>query len=177
MIFDPFENRLCRDIRNQLSQNFLTAIQTKDTSIFLSAASTQKQKTLDPSQINYIDDRIKRYKMVLGQMDPLDQSNTGPDTAYPIARLLWDQHLFFECHEWLEPFWIEASGPEKKALQAIIRAAGAHVLFESNRLSGAEKSAQKAIALLQEYKAQIPALFKPNQLIQTLKNLTFPPVL
>lgn len=165
MSFDPFEDRLCRDIRNRLSEHFLTAVQAQDRDILINFAHTQKQKTLDPHHLNYIDDRIKRYEKVLNLAD---SESRGP---YPMAKLLWDQKLFFECHEWLEPFWINAAGPDKKALQALIRAAGAYVLLEANRISGAHKSAQKAIALLQEYKSQIPALFKPDQLIQALKNL------
>ena len=162
MIFDPFENRQCRDIRNQLSEFFLTALQTRDPSILTAVVNTQKQKALDPHHLDYIDDRIKRYEKVLNLADPKSQGQ------YPMAKLLWDQKLFFECHEWLEPFWINAVGHEKKAIQALIRTAGTYVLLEANRQSGAQKSAPKAIALLQEYKQYIPSVFKPDQLIQYL---------
>lgn len=168
MVFSPFENRLCRDVRNKLSEGFLSAIQAKRLDPVDEIALTLKQKKLAPWHINYIDNRLTRYITVLSQL------KSTPD-MFTTACLLWDQSLFFECHEWLEPFWNQAKGSEKKLIQALIRAAATYVLLEAGQESGAKKAAKKALAFLSENKAIIPPVFKSDLLILALSSLDAPP--
>lgn len=167
MGFAPFKNRLCRDIRNLLSNSFLEALGKERMDPVCKTALALKEKTLDPWHINYIDNRLARYQIVLTQLNP------GPE-IYTTACRIWDQSLFFECHEWLEPFWMKAKGNEKKLIQALIRAAATYVLLEAKRTSGAKKSAEKALAFLRVNRSAIPPIFKPDSLISALNHLESP---
>ena len=168
MAFSPFENRLCRDVRNKLSESFLSAIQEKQRGPVDGIVLTLKQRKLAPWHIDYIDNRLARYQNILSQL------KSAPD-IFTTACLLWDQSLFFECHEWLEPFWFQAKGSEKKLFQALIRAAATYVLLEAGQESGAKKSAVKALAFLSENRAIIPPVFKSDLLILALSSLDAPP--
>jgi hypothetical protein len=164
MSFSPFENRLCRDIRNRLSQSFLAAIGEKSMDPVRKTVLALEQQTLAPWHTAYIDNRLTRYQTIL-TLESL------PTDRFTTACLLWDQALFFECHEWLEPFWIQAEGSEKKLIQALIRAAATYVLLEAGRKSGAKKSAKKALAFLSANSSAIPSVFKAGPLILALKSL------
>ena len=168
MGFAPFENQLCRDIRNCLSKSFLEALVENRMDPVRKTALALKEKTLAPWHVDYIDNRLARYQTVLTQL----KSDPG---IFTTACLIWDQSLFFECHEWMEPFWIRAKGDEKKLIQALIRAAGTYVLLEAKRTSGAKKSAEKALAFLRMNRSAIPPFFKPDLLIAALNNIDSPP--
>jgi uncharacterized protein len=168
MEFAPFENRLCRDIRNLLSKNFIEALVENRMDIVSQTALALKDKPLSPWHIDYIDNRLARYQIVLTQL------KSDPE-IFTTACLIWDQSLFFECHEWLEPFWIRAEGNEKKLIQALIRAAATYLLLEAKRTSGARKTAEKALAFLRVNQSAIPPIFKPDLLISALKHLESPP--
>ncbi len=171
MSFSPFENRLCRDIRNELSQSFLAAILEKRMDRVHHTVLALEQKKLEPCHREYIDNRLARYQTIITSLEYV------PD-IFTTACLLWDQSLFFECHEWLEPFWIKAKGKEKKLIQALIRAAATYVLLEAGRKSGAKKSAEKALAFLSANRSDIPPVFKADLLIVALSTLdTRPPKL
>lgn len=164
-VFDPFKSRLCREIRNQLSESLLAAIEKKMMEGVIQTAARLKQQPLEPSHINYIDLRLARYSRILKTPD------RGPIF---MACQLWNEGLFFECHEWLEPLWINSMGDEKKMLQALIRSAGVYVLMNSNQRAGAEKSAQKAASLLMAQKKNLDQILLPDctsDLIQALKAL------
>jgi len=164
MIFNPFENRLSRDIRNSLAKSFLAAIQEKQIDLVHHTAFILKQKKLERCHSDYIDNRLAQYQVILIQLKSV------PDDIFTTACLLWDQELFFECHEWLESFWIKAKGNEKRLIQALIRAAGSYALREAGRDSGAEKSASKALVFLSANKSSIPPVFKPELLLQALSS-------
>lgn len=169
MSFAPFENRLCRDIRNDLAKSFLTAIQERCMAPVDSTILALKQQELAPWHLDYIDNRLTRYQTVLSHLE------STPTDIFTTACLLWDQALFFECHEWLEPFWIQAQGNEKKLIQALIRSAGTYALLEAGRNTGAKKSAEKALAFLTANTSLIPGIFASTRLIDALKSLDSPP--
>jgi len=160
LMFDPFEKRISRDIRNELSCYFIDLLIKKNRTVFKTKTAALKLKAPDTDHIRYIDERVVKYGICFRRVD------AGP---FEIARLLWNQELFFECHEWLEPLWLATDGTEKKAIQGIIRAAGAHVLDEAGRKSGSQSSARKALVLIRDHKADIPAPFNPEELIKDLK--------
>ena len=171
-MFDPFESRTSRNIRNQLSEIFISALSKKTPAPIGNTVHSLKKTAPDPDHHNYIDERLRRYNLILTRLPSCNPARDPLETA----RLLWNQNLFFECHEWLEPFWTKASGPRKKAIQGLIRAAGAFVLLEAGRLSAAESSAQKAIALVEDHGEEIRG-FHTEKLIRALKALsptTFP---
>ncbi len=88
-----------------------------------------------------------------------------------IALQLWNKELFYEFHELVEKEWMHTTGTEKKALQTLIRSAGAYILLNSGRKSGAIKMASKAIDDLKEYRNLIPRCFDVDLLIKRLSAL------
>lgn len=173
--FDPFQNRLCRDIRNDLSESMMEVIIKTDLAILTPIVKKYTNKDIEPYLHDYIDDRLNRYGKVIAQ---IKASEIRPDDTFAIAALLWDQELFFEVHEWLEKQWLKATGTGKIILQAVIRAAGTYVHLEHGRREGAKKMADKAVASLVQYQPMVPASFKVEVLIAKLKALDpVPPIL
>ncbi|MCG8567472.1 MAG: DUF309 domain-containing protein [Desulfobacterales bacterium] len=164
--FDPFEDRSCREIRNQLSQGFLKALECRELFPLEQARKAlAEQGAPAPFQLAWMDERMARYHWVLSR--PL----TALDTPLATAALLWDAQLFYECHEWLEEIWLDLKGEEKKAVQGLIRAAGAYVFVQAHRMETAQKTARKAHALIRDHREWIPAVFQPRLLMEKLDPL------
>jgi DUF309 family protein family protein len=53
------------------------------------------------------------------------------------AAALFDAHLYFEVHELLEPFWRDAEGGEREALQGLIQVAVGYQHLANGNLAGA----------------------------------------
>jgi hypothetical protein len=165
--FDPFESRLCRNIRNELSESLIEAIHSGDIGLSYAIAEKYMSVSIEPFIKSYINNRIMRYKAIFTQ---IQTANIQIHETYIIALLLWDQELFFEVHEWLEKKWRNSQGAEKIILQALIRAAGTYMHLECGRHMGAKKMASKAVASLSRYKESIP-VFNVELLIAKLKAL------
>ena len=164
--FDPFNDRTSRDIRNRLSEAFVTALGRLDIEPVRQEADTLKSlSTSTPKAYrDYIQDRVKRYGKVL------DRAATGQikDSKYQ-AILIWNAGLFFECHEHLETSWLNAEGNKRKALQGLIKAAGVFVHRELGRRNAAEKLSPKAVDLLECYRKQLYFIANLEDLIGSLK--------
>jgi hypothetical protein len=166
--FDPFHNRLCRNIRNELSICFINSIHKGDLSPVADAVEKYKSQDPEPFIGSYMDNRFMRYQSVVSDI----QSQHIPmEDTYGIACRIWNQSLFFEFHEWLELFWHRAAGTEKKVLQTLIRSAGVYLLLESGRMNGARKMAAKAAAGLSELQAIVPGSFDVARLIDKFSAL------
>ena len=163
--FDPFQDRLCRDIRNDLSQGLMAVLRSAEIGGLDSTVARYRARSLDPVQSDYLDERLARYQRVLAE---IKTAWISKDDTYGIAVLLWDQGLFFEVHEWLEAKWLVAGGPEKKLLQALIRAAGTYVHLGAGRLDGAQKMACRAVSTLTALKAMVPGVIDVDLLIAKL---------
>ncbi|WP_320045306.1 DUF309 domain-containing protein [uncultured Desulfobacter sp.] len=164
--FNPFEDRTDRDVRNFLGSAFVGALHKGDPAPVVQAISKLGQKTLpDPAQ-RYIKARYDQYSGVLTQIfaDPL----LGAD-IYAVASLLWDEALFFECHEWLEQNYRAVKGQEKKVLQAMIRTAGTFELLTYDRKRAAVSVAAKALSVLESDFSQVPESFKIQPKMTRLK--------
>ena len=57
--------------------------------------------------------------------------------ALDAAATLFDAHLYFEVHELLEPFWRDAEGGEREALQGLIQVAVGYQHLANGNLAGA----------------------------------------
>lgn len=173
--FDPFNNRLCRNVRNALSEGFKDALESRD---MLPVRRIAGFFFNDPQPMcvsAYIDQRLAAYDQVL-----TDVSRGRLDDPLDIAVAIWAQHLFFETHEYLEQFWMTAHGDEKKLLQAIIRAAGAYVHMEQGNHSAARRIAEKAVGVLElePFRSQLSTHTDAGLLLDKLKTLDpDPPVL
>ena len=166
ILFNPFEDRTDRDVRNLLGSAFIDALHKgNQTPVAQAVADLDRRQLPGPTQ-NYINARYDRYAAVLAQMssNPL----LGAD-IYAIAGLLWDESLFFECHEWLEQDYRAVQGQKKKILQAMIRTAGTFELLAYNRKKAAVSVAAKALAVLESHFLQVPESFNIQPKIVRLK--------
>lgn len=156
ILFNPFEDRTDRDVRNFLGGAFIVALHKKDPAPVDQVIWDLGLKKISQAAQHYVKDRCDRYSSVLAKMS----SNPMPGSdIFATADLLWDESLFFECHEWLEQDYRKLSGQEKKILQAMIRTAGAFELLAYNRKKAAASVAAKALAMLEFHELQVPASF------------------
>ena len=59
--FDPFNNRLARDIRNTLSKSFLESLAEKDASIFHKRAAEYLKQDLEQVYQEYVKTRLDKF--------------------------------------------------------------------------------------------------------------------
>lgn len=165
-IFDPFQQRKARDIRNTLSSVFSYCMKIEDISPMENIAEKLLRDESSTLYKLYIKDRLNRYQKCLSIIEG-DQIENPLEQAF----ILWDEELFFEVHEILEEIWMSASGDKKAALQGLIRAAGVYVLLKNNRIQGAAKMAAKAVTALEKYHKALN--FFPNRdlLLKKLRDL------
>lgn len=172
--FNPFEDRLSRDIRNSLSEAFSKAIETGDSHSLNLLVKHYLSQKMDPCYQQYISDRNTKYQKAKTAID-----NT---ITHPIGRAvtLWNLQLFFEVHEVLEHAWYNATGHYRGTLQALIRSAGVYIKIEYGFDDSASRIASKAIPVLEENIGLLQSFFSPTQLIDALKNIDtdkIPPIL
>ncbi len=171
-IFEPFQDRLSRDVRNALSRALALALAERNPAPFETAAASFLNRDPDRCYKDYIESRLNRYRLAfariqLGDQDPFRQ-----------GLVLWDLQLFFEMHEVLEHAWYHAEGNRKTVLQAMIRAGGVYVKLEYGYTRQAAKIAAKALSVLENNTALLGEYFAPGELLQALKTLApIPPVL
>ncbi len=167
--FDPFNNRLSRDLRNGLSEALLAALEDLNPEPFEAAAAVFRQNPdLSPDQSDYLEARLACYRALLEQLG----QKPDPDR---MALLCWNHELFFEFHELLEKRWLKAEGAEKEILQGLIRAAGTYVHRHFGRAAGAAKMAARARETIEKYREALPAGFKAEPLLAGLADPAAPP--
>lgn len=171
-LFNPFEDRQSRDIRNDLSEGLAEAVETGSTSKLCKIVESYRKQRLADYYLNYLEDRYARYTKALeiiqgGITDPIHQ-----------GVVLWNLGLFFEVHEVLEHAWYSADGNMKATLQALIRAAGVYIKREYDFNDSANRIASKAIPVLEANREILDAYFKTETLTSALKNPeSLPPIL
>lgn len=171
--FDPFNNRLCRNVRNALSEGFKDSLGKKDLQPVRRMAGFFNKEPLPTFVTTYIDRRLAAYQAVLS-----DLSSRALEDPLDIAVSIWDHRLFFETHEYLEPHWMTAKGDEKRLYQAMIRAAGTYVHLEQGNLTAAKRIAGKAIDGLTHTKDRLAFHADPQLLLDKLRKLDpVPPML
>jgi len=164
--FDPFNDRLCRNVRNALSEAFITALDQADLQPVQNTAGFFQEDTLPEAVKAYIDDRLSVYTGVMAELRR-QPSNDPLEVAFRI----WDGRLFFETHEYLEPFWMGAEGERKKLFQAVIRAAGTYVHLEQGNRKGAARIAAKAIDALDRQQDRLSPYIDAHLLLEKLRSL------
>ena len=169
MQFEPFLDRLSRDIRNDLSATMETVLRKRDIEAAQKVADQYLALELDQCYADYIYDRLARYRSVI------EKVNSGPDDLFWQSLVLWDQQLFFEMHEVLEKAWYNAKGSEKKVLQAMIRAAGVYIKLEHGYVEAAQKMAGRAVPVLKNHTHYLARYFDPKRLISALEKCNAEP--
>jgi hypothetical protein len=171
-LFNPFEDRLSRDIRNNLSEGLAEAVKSGNSDKLSSIVANYRQQHLPGDYLDYLENRYTRYRTALqviqGKItDPIHQ-----------GIVLWNLGLFFEVHEVLEHVWYSAEGNMKATLQALIRAAGVYIKLEYGFNESASRIAAKAIPVLEANRCILDKYFNTQILITALKEpQRLPPVL
>jgi hypothetical protein len=163
--FNPFTDRLSRDIRNELSVSLPKAIKIRSLEPVQIVADRFLADQLPDTHLQYIDSRLQNYA------DALNRLPQNTNDSMVIAAILWDLKLFFEVHEILEPEWIEAQGDKKLLLQALIRAAGVYINLELGYRDRAAKIGGKAIPILIRFQQELQKDLNAEKLIRALQEL------
>ena len=163
--FEPFEDRLSRDIRNELSAALPLALAQNDLAPVRAVAERYLQHTLPAPYVAYIEARLAGYAKALAAI-----AHTGIEDPLARALVFWDLGLFFEVHELLELAWRGAQGAEKEILQALIRAAGFYIKGEYGYFEAGAKMAGRAVAALEKNRQGCTG-FALDTLLESLRNL------
>lgn len=170
--FEPFMDRLSRDIRNDLSESLVTVLEEGVLKPAEEVAADYLKKSPAPCYVEYMDKRLQQYRVAL------DRIKGGFEDPLWQGLVLWDLGLFFEVHEILEHAWLRAKGDEKLLLQAMIRAAGVYIKVEYGYTDAAAKIAAKAVPVLKENQERLAAYIDPIVLIRALEQMEeTPPIL
>ena len=163
--FEPFKDRLSRDIRNALSRALNQALVQGDMTPVEALAASFLDQDLDRCYREYVQSRLTRYRQAFAQI-----THGQPDPFWQ-SLVLWDLQLFFEVHEILEHAWYHAHGSRKILLQAMIRAAGVYIKLEFGYTRQAAKLATKAREVLARNSNALRSYFAPEELLQALATL------
>ncbi len=163
--FNPFTDRLSRDIRNQLSVSLPEAINSGSLAPVQNVADHFLANPLPLAHQNYLKNRLQKYA------EAMKQISEDKDDHMIVAVILWDLKLFFEVHEILEPEWIKAQGDKKLLLQALIRAAGVYINLELGYRERAAKIGRKAIPVLIRFQQDLQNHLDAEKLISALQDL------
>jgi len=164
--FDPFNDRLSRDIRNTLSDTFVDALARMEPSEYRAAAEKWLAEKLAAGYVNYIQDRLQRYDLVLEKIIA-----SRLDDAMLQSLVLWNSGLFFEFHDHLERIWQKTTGDEHQALKGLIQAAGVYIHMEHNRQDAAKNLSIKSLNLIRRYSHCLAFITNLDVLTKKLENL------
>jgi uncharacterized protein len=170
--FNPFEDRLSRDIRNELSEGLAIAVETGNADPLNVTIEKFRQQSLAEHYRTYLEERFSRYEKALAIISTI--------ITDPIHRglILWDLGLFFEVHEVLEHAWYTAEGAMKLTLQALVRSAGVYIKREYGFYDSAVRIAEKAVPVLAGNRELLAGYFDPDKLIKALQDPnSMPPIL
>ena len=170
--FDPFRDRLSRDIRNDLSRCFGKSLSGGSLSFVEEPTASLLKRDLHRCYREYVERRLELYRLAFDRIQ-----KCGND---PIVHglILWDLRLFFEMHEVLEHVWHHSEGSRKMLLQSMIRAAGVYIKLEHGFNRQAAKLAEKACSVLERNGSALRDYFAPEELIAALRSLNpTPPIL
>ena len=161
--FDPFSDRLSRDIRNTLSEAFIDALSRMEPSAYRDEAGIWRAKNPSEIYLEYIQNRLQSYDQVFKQI----KVNQLVD---PLLRslVIWNNGLFFEFHDHLEGIWIQATGDKKQALKGLIKAAGAYIHNEYGRQEAVKSISVKSHNLIRQYSHCLTFIINLDVLIQKL---------
>ena len=144
--FDPFNDRLSRDIRNSLSEAFIEALIRMEPSVYQEAAESWRAVTLADIYTLYIQNRLLQYDCVFEQIKA-----HNVDDALLQLLVIWNHELFFEAHDHLERIWSQAAGDKRQALKGLIKAAGVYIHMKHDRQKAVTSLSAKALHLIRRY--------------------------
>jgi hypothetical protein len=137
--FDPFNDRVARNIRNSLSSALISELTRSEPDAVARVASGWERRQPAPVYQAYVRSARQHYRQVLH-----DIRLRGIEDPRRQAVMLWNAGLFFELHELLETIWHGVRGAEHNALKGLIQAAGAYVHSLRGKADAAQGLAGKA---------------------------------
>jgi hypothetical protein len=161
-IFDPFRDRVSRDIRNALAEAFVAAW-GGDGRGFESLAAALRRRHALPVYRDYIDRRLALYLEAVAARGRADDPDLLDDMV-----VLWNQGLFFEVHELLEGHWHDARGARREALKTLIQAAGVFVHREAGRVAAAERMGRRVSERIDALRPHLGAIRNLDDLREAL---------
>lgn len=168
--FDPFGNRLSRDIRNSLSSAFAEAVEARAGKALKQRAADWLESELPDEMAAFVTTRMQRYDRVLDRIR--SENITDPRRQALIA---WNEQLFFEVHEILEEIWHPAGGPLRKALQGLILAAGSGEHLQYGHDRAAKRLAGRADQLMRQNRKHLDFIDNLEELLTWLQRCEGPP--
>jgi hypothetical protein len=162
--FDPFNDRMSRDIRNTLSEAFVDALVKRNPASFEEAARNWLNRVDTGIYEQYIKDRLGLYRRVF---QIIEQERLQKPLATGL--IVWNQGLFFEFHDHLERIWHETTGDIHQALKGLIKAAGVYIHLQYHHRQAANRLAKKSLALLRSHCDCLPDLRNLDELMDALK--------
>lgn len=164
--FDPFSDRIARDIRNTLSESFVEALARKDPAEYRAIAAKWLAGKPAAKYVKYIHDRLHRYDNVLEQISVIRL-----DDKLLQSLVIWNKCLFFEFHDHLERIWQQTKGNERQALKGLIKAAGVYIHMEHDHHQAVKSLSTKSLDLLRRYSDCLMFIANLNDLMESLKNM------
>lgn len=164
MPFDPFSDRMARDIRNSLSSALVAELTGRGRGSV--AAAAERWLAQRPAAVYrmHVEEQLRRYHRVLA-----DIRAAGMRSVRRQAVFLWNAGLYFELHELLETIWKGTVGPESSALKGLIQAAGVYLHLQRGRPEAARNLARRARTHLQAGAAELAFVANLDRLIQALE--------
>ena len=163
MTFNPYSNRLARDIRNSLSTALVKELTGSADGVLAAVAEGWLVRTADPISQTYIEDRLALYRRAIGEI----RASHILDLRYQ-AISLWNLGLFFEMHELLETLWLKTREPERSAWKGWIQAAGVYVHLQRGKVDAARNLARRAEMHLRKGRPFLGFISNLDQLIDAL---------
>ena len=96
----------------------------------------------------YLEDRVGRYQRVLQHCAEISATADPLERDLRLGQLLFNEGLYFDCHEYLESAWNHAQGEEKEMVQGIIQAAAAFHKWELGSPAGCTELLHKSLERL-----------------------------
>jgi hypothetical protein len=169
-LFDPFSDRMSRDIRNALSSALVKELCGEQDRYVDTVAGRWLDDVGEEPYRSYIEQCRARYGLVLDHVRKQQIRGTRNQ-----AVVLWNFGLFFEMHELLETIWLGSSGRERNALKGLIQAAGAYVHLLRGKPEPARKLAHRAGQNMRKAKEYLSFIANLDQLLHCLDTLVDPP--
>ena len=169
-IFDPFNDRMARDIRNSLSSALISDLDSETVAAIDRVAGAWMRQELRSAYRLYIRQTLHRYHRVADRL----RSEHIQDPEHQ-ALVLWNAGLFFELHELLETVWLGTRGEGRTGLKGLIQAAGVYVHQLRGNAAAAHGLAMRARRNLLAGRDHLAFIGDLDRLIHCLEDPSRPP--
>ena len=123
-------------LRNRLAETVLSALADPTARRQLESADLAWLEDVRPEQAALVRARARRAGRALAEC-PLPTASPSLEETLAAAAALFDAGLYFEVHELLEPYWAQATGEGRQALQGLIQIAVGFQHLANGNLEGA----------------------------------------